>query len=156
MAMRHRVAYVVFLALALAALAGYVATVAMVVLELTHPALGATSGVCFICMSPWVQAEFLIGSVVVLLVLVVELTCLGMSLARRDFAWLLAFVVLLALAVGFALLAFSGAADAFVVRLGDAGRNVPLLFVAVCLPLIPLLALRYARHLRLSWTVRDR
>lgn len=151
MALRHRVAYYALLALALAALAGYVATVVMVVLELTHPALGATQGPCFICMSPWVQTEFLVGAIVVLLVIVVWLMCVSTALARRDFAWSLAFLALLALAFGFAVVAFSGAADEFVVRLGDSGRNIPLLAVAAYLLLIPLLALFYSRHLRRAW-----
>lgn len=148
MTTRQRVAYVAILALALLALIGYVTTVVMVVLELTHPALGATSGACFICMSPWVQTEFLVGLVALLLVIVTGLAGLGTGLARRDTAWSLAFLVLLALPFGFAVLAFSGAGDAILVRLGVNERNIPLFTVYACLLLIPLLALRYARHLR--------
>lgn len=152
MATRHRVAFYALFLLALAVLAGYVATVVMVVVELTHPALAATSGACFICMSPWVQTEFLIGLIDALLILVVGLACLGTSLARRDTAWPLAFLGPLALIFGFAVLAFSGAADAMIItRVGPGGRNVMLLGAAACALLIPLLALFYSQHLRRAW-----
>ena len=148
----RRVAYFAILALAVAALAGYVATVVMVVLELTHPALRVVQGPCFICMSPWVQTEFLIGLIDALLILVVGLACLGTSLARRDLRWSLAFLGPLALIFGFAVLAFSGAADAMIItQVGPGGRNVMLLGAAACALLIPLLALPYTRHLRRGW-----
>lgn len=151
MTTRHRVVYFAFLALALAALCGYVATVVMVVLELTHPALGATSGVCFICMSPWVGTEFLLGFVVVLLVYVVGVLYSGIGFVRRDFAWSLAFLALLALVVGLTVLSGSGFSDMIVVRFGINVRNTLLLGAAACALLVPLLALFYTRHLRLAW-----
>lgn len=154
MATRHRVAYYAILALALTTLLGYVVTVVMVALELTHPALGATSGACFICMSPWVQTEFLVGAIVVLLTYVLGLICAGAGFTRRDVTWPVAFLVLLALAIGLTVLDGSGFSDMMIARLGVNPRNVLLLAAAAGLLLIPLLALRYARHLRLTWTPR--
>lgn len=150
----HRVAYLALGVLACAALLGYVTTVVMVVLELSHPVLGATQGPCFICMSPWVQTEFLIGLVAVLLILVVSLACLGTSLARRDLRWSLVFFVLLVLFFGLAVLTGTGFIDAMVARFGVNLRTVLLFAAAACALLIPLLALRYARRLRLAWTAR--
>lgn len=152
MALRHRVAYYALLALALAALAGYTATVVMVVLELTHPTLGATSGACFICMSPWVQTEFLVGTIVALLTYALGLLCAGVGFAQRNVTWPLVFLVLLALVIGLTVLAGSGFSDMMLARLGVNPRNVLLLGAAMCLLLIPLLALIYTGRLRRTWT----
>lgn len=155
MATRHRVAYFAMLALALAALAGYVATVVMVVLELAYPALGATSGLCYICMSPWVQAEYLVGAIVVVLDYIVGLTCASIGFARRDYAWPLAFLALLALVIGLTVLAGSGFSDAMLAKFGVNPRNALLLGAAACALLTPLLALRYSHHLRRAWTPKQ-
>ena len=104
-------------------------------------------------MSPWVQAEFLVGVVVVVLDYIAGLICAGIGFARCEGTWPLAFLVLLALFFGFAVLAGSGFSDMMVARLGVNLRNALLLSAAACALLIPLLALPYARHLRLAWSL---